>query len=113
LTEVKIPSGVTSIGEGVFRGCSKLTHLTIRANIAEIGGPYHDVFEGATTLQFLTLVGPLGAGVVVAVLPALARRESGQSGARRAEVRARDEHRGARPRARFTNWSCRRVTGLE
>jgi hypothetical protein len=50
-----------------------LSQLTIPANIAEIGGPNHDVFSHLATIECVTLTGcPLNPAVVMAVEPALA-----------------------------------------
>ena len=52
MTSLTLPSSVTSIGWGAFRGCSGLTSLTLPSSVTEIGD---FVFEGCSGLTSLTL----------------------------------------------------------
>ena len=47
LTSIIIQDGVTSIGEGAFRGCSSLTSVTIPASVTSIG---EGAFRGCSSL---------------------------------------------------------------
>lgn len=47
LTSITIPNGVTTIGEGAFRGCKGLTSITIPDSVTTIDG---NVFLGCTSL---------------------------------------------------------------
>ena len=49
-TEITIPTGVTSIGEGAFTACSALTSLTIPSRVTSIGGGLFE-FTPLTTLN--------------------------------------------------------------
>ena len=52
MTSLTIPSGVTSIGNYAFIGCSGLTSLNIPSSVTEIG---RGAFEGCSGLTSLTL----------------------------------------------------------
>ena len=52
LTSVSIPSGVTSIGESAFRDCSGLTSVSIPSSLYSIG-PW--VFQGCSNITILTI----------------------------------------------------------
>ena len=52
LTSVTIPSGVTSIGGNAFEGCSALTSVSIPNTVTSIGG---SVFRNCTSLTSLTI----------------------------------------------------------
>ena len=52
LTNITIPSSVTSIGEESFRGCSGLTSLTIPSSVTSIG---NNAFEGCSGLTSVTI----------------------------------------------------------
>ena len=52
MTSLTIPSGVTSIDDWVFYGCSGLTSLTIPSSVTSIGGY---AFEGCSGLTSLTI----------------------------------------------------------
>lgn len=47
ITTAVIPRTVTAIGDGAFRGCTAMTHLTIPAGVAQLG---NYVFDGCTAL---------------------------------------------------------------
>ena len=51
-TSVTIPTGVTSIGEGAFYGCSGLTSIDIPSSVTSIGG---SAFEGCSSLTSVTI----------------------------------------------------------
>ena len=51
-TELVIPSGVTSIGSGAFRGCENLTSVTIPASVKTIGS---NAFSGCDGLTEVTI----------------------------------------------------------
>ena len=50
ITNLVIPSGVTSIGNYTFRDCSGLTSVTIPASVTNIGG---SAFYSCTSIQFV------------------------------------------------------------
>ena len=52
MTELTLPSSITSIGEYAFKGCSGLTELTLPNSVTSIGWK---AFEGCTGLTELTL----------------------------------------------------------
>ena len=52
LTSLTIPSGVTEIGESAFRDCSGLTSLTLPSSVTEIG---ESAFRGCSGLTSLTI----------------------------------------------------------
>ena len=47
-----IPSSVTSIGDGAFKGCSSLTSITIPSSVTSIG---NGAFEGCSSLTSITI----------------------------------------------------------
>jgi hypothetical protein len=51
-TEYVIPNGVTTIGEGAFRGASSLTSITIPNSVITIG---NDAFYGCSNLTTVTI----------------------------------------------------------
>ena len=64
LTSLTIPSSVTSIGECVFSGCSGLTSLTISSGVTEIG--YYAFYDcsGLTSIYaYLEKIPKLGSDV--------------------------------------------------
>ena len=52
LTSLTLPSGVTSIGWGAFEGCSGLTSLTLPSSVTWIG---NQTFQGCSGLTSLTI----------------------------------------------------------
>lgn len=52
LTSVKLPSGLKTIGEGAFTGCTKLTSITLPSTLTAIGDY---AFAGCTALRSITL----------------------------------------------------------
>ncbi len=52
LTSIKIPSGVTSIGDNTFDNCSSLKSITIPKNVKSIG---NYAFRGCTSLRSVTI----------------------------------------------------------
>ena len=52
ITSIEIPSNVTTLGNYVFQGCSRLTSLTLPAGITRIG---HGAFWGCSGLTSLNL----------------------------------------------------------
>ena len=52
IREIKILSGVTSVGEGSFYGCTSLTKVTLSSTVTEIGD---NAFDGCTALSSVTL----------------------------------------------------------
>ena len=52
MTSLTLPSGVTSIGDSTFSGCSGLTSLTLPSGVTSIG---NYAFEGCSGLTSLTL----------------------------------------------------------
>lgn len=54
LNNVKIPSGVTSIGKGAFEDCEGLTSITIANSVTSIG---ESAFRGCTELSSITIPG--------------------------------------------------------
>lgn len=52
LTNVIIPEGVTSIGDGTFRNCNNLTSVTIPSSVTSIG---NDTFAGCYGLTSVTI----------------------------------------------------------
>ena len=52
MTELTLPSSVTSIGESAFSGCSGLTELTLPNSVTSIG---RSAFGGCSGLTELTL----------------------------------------------------------
>ena len=56
MTDVVINSGVTSIGDNVFEGCTSLTTITIPGTVTELGD---DVFEGCTSLEKIIFQGTI------------------------------------------------------
>jgi hypothetical protein len=48
LTSITIPSSVTSIGYGTFKGCSSLTSITIPSSVTSIGD---DAFYDCSNLK--------------------------------------------------------------
>ena len=52
LTSVTIPNSVTSIGSSAFRGCTGLTSVTIPSSVTSIGGA---AFAGCTGLTSVTI----------------------------------------------------------
>ena len=55
ITSIEIPSNVTTLGNYVFQGCSRLTSLTLPVGITSIG---YRAFQGCSGLTSLTL--PVG-----------------------------------------------------
>ena len=58
ITSIEIPSNVTTLGNYVFQGCSRLTSLTLPVGITSIG---YRAFLGCSGLTSLNL--PAGAGI--------------------------------------------------
>ena len=54
LTSLTIPSGVTSIGNLAFLGCSGLTSLTIPSGVTSIGEGAFEVCSGLTSIYVYT-----------------------------------------------------------
>ena len=52
LTNINIPSSVTSIGGGTFKGCERLTSVTIPSSVTSIGG---DAFYNCRSLTSITI----------------------------------------------------------
>ena len=52
LTSLTLPDGITEIGDQAFHGCSGLTSLNLPAGITKIGS---DAFHGCSGLRSLTL----------------------------------------------------------
>ena len=52
ITDVTIPSGVTSIGQNAFYGCSSLTSITIPSGVTSIG---QNAFYGCSSLTSITI----------------------------------------------------------
>ncbi|MBE5884441.1 MAG: zinc-ribbon domain-containing protein [Lachnospiraceae bacterium] len=52
LESVKLPDGMTSIGQAVFRGCSSLTSIELPDSITSIG---HSTFSGCSSLKSIVL----------------------------------------------------------
>ena len=52
ITSIEIPSNVTTLGNYVFQGCSRLTSLTLPVGITSIG---YRAFQGCSGLTSLTL----------------------------------------------------------
>jgi hypothetical protein len=52
LVSVKLPAGLTSIGDKAFQGCTGLTTITLPAGLKSIG---YDAFQSCTSLTTLTL----------------------------------------------------------
>ena len=50
--DVTVPEGVTSIGDGAFRCCSRLTSITLPDSVTSIGG---EAFSGCSSLTSITL----------------------------------------------------------
>jgi hypothetical protein len=63
LTEVVIPSGVTSIGFEAFDECWGLKRLAISASLARIGGGGRDVFRGVRLDRVTLVCSPLDRAV--------------------------------------------------
>ena len=64
ITGVAIPSGVTAIGDGAFRDCAKLTGVTIPAGVTVIG---ENAFTGCASLTKIDIpasVETIGAGAL-------------------------------------------------
>jgi hypothetical protein len=55
IKEFVIPKGVTTIGEGAFRGCSSLTSVTIPSSVTTIG---NYAFSGCSSLTSVTIFAP-------------------------------------------------------
>ncbi|MDR2662342.1 MAG: leucine-rich repeat domain-containing protein [Treponema sp.] len=69
LTSVTLPEGVTSIGKGAFSGCSGLTSVTLPASVTSIE---ERAFEGCSGLTSITLP----AGLTIIGIGAFAKCES-------------------------------------
>ena len=61
VTEVEIPSTVTTIYKGAFEGCTELTQVTIPATVKEIG---EGAFKGCSNLKEVVLEGNETAGTL-------------------------------------------------
>jgi hypothetical protein len=66
LTQLEIPSSVTTIERLAFAGCSHLTLMSFPSGLNDLGGK--DVFKGVTKLECLTLVGSVLSPAVVSAL---------------------------------------------
>ena len=52
ITQITIPSSVTSISSSVFKGCSSLTQITIPSSVTSIG---NSAFEGCSSITQITI----------------------------------------------------------
>ena len=62
LTSLKIPSGVTKIGEDAFSGCRALTSMKIPSSVTSIGGSAFYGCSGLTSLVIPSCVTSIGSG---------------------------------------------------
>ena len=62
-TSITIPSGVTSIGDWAFSGCTALTSVTIPSGVASIGGWAFSGCTGLTSITIPNSVTSIGSGV--------------------------------------------------
>ncbi len=52
MTSIAMPAGLTSIGEGAFRGCSSMTTIELPAGLRSIG---EGAFDGCSSLTRIEL----------------------------------------------------------
>lgn len=57
MTDVTIPSSVSSLGYGAFRNCTHLTHLTVPITLNTVVDAQMPAFEGCTHLRSLQMIG--------------------------------------------------------
>ena len=62
ITSIDIPSGVTSIGDSAFRGCSGLTSVSIPSSVTSIGGSAFRGCSGLTSVNIPNSVTSIGSG---------------------------------------------------
>ena len=66
ITGVAIPSGVTAIGDGAFRDCAKLTGIEIPQGVTVIGAGAFDGCDGLTSADIPASVETIGTGALPA-----------------------------------------------